>query len=127
MPSKAKSSRSKTKAPKRRINSRRKGCHGELEFAHFLSGKGLSARRGQQFSGGTDSPDVVCEGLPGVHWEVKRVEAGNLYSWLGQAQRDAGAGRTPVVAHRKNGKDWVAIVPMDIMVELLIQKQWGVT
>ena len=113
--------------PKKRINSRNKGKQGELEFAHYLSGRGLSARRGQQFSGGTESPDVVCEGLPGVHWEVKRVEAGNLYSWLGQAQRDAGAGKTPVVAHRKNGKDWVAIVPMEIMVELLIQKQWSVT
>lgn len=112
--------------PKKRINSRSKGKNGELEFSHLLTSKGLGARRGQQFSGGADSPDVVCEGLPGVHFEVKRVEAGNLYSWLDQAKRDA-AGKIPVVAHRKNGKDWVAIVPMEIMIDLLIQKQWSVT
>ena len=117
---------SEVKKPKKRKNSRRKGCHGELEFAHFLTDRGLGARRGQQFSGGADSPDVVCEGLPEVHFEVKRVEAGNLYSWLDQARRDA-VHKLPVVAHRKNGKDWVAIVPMDVMIDLLVQKQWSVS
>jgi len=112
---------------KKRKNSRSKGKVGELEFAHFLSDRGLGARRGQQFSGGTDSPDVVCEGLPGVHFEVKRVEAGNPYKWLEQAQRDAGLEKLPVVAHRKNGKDWVAIVPMQVMIDLLVQKQWSVS
>lgn len=113
--------------PKKRKNSRNKGKNGELEFAHYLTDRGLGARRGQQFSGGTDSPDVVCEGLPGVHFEVKRVEAGNPYKWLEQAQRDAGLEKLPVVAHRKNGKDWVAIVPMQVMIDLLVQKQWSVS
>jgi hypothetical protein len=46
------------------MNSRNKGKRGELEAAHMLTHEGFPARRGQQFSGGTDSPDVVCESLP---------------------------------------------------------------
>jgi Holliday junction resolvase len=111
---------------KKRINSRQKGAEGEREFAHYLSDKGLLARRGQQFSGGTDSPDVVCEGLPKVHFEVKRVQAGNPYDWLAQAQRDAVL-KMPVVAHRRNGKDWIAIVPMEVLIGLLIQHEWSVS
>lgn len=41
------------------MNSRRKGALGELEFSAFLRGRGIEARRGQQFAGGQDSHDVV--------------------------------------------------------------------
>lgn len=100
------------------INSRRKGKTGELEFAQLLRSHGFEARRGQQHSGGADSPDVVTS-IPGVHFEVKRVEAGNLYTWLDQAARDATPLKMPVVAHRKSRKDWVAILPMDEFLSLL--------
>jgi Holliday junction resolvase len=103
---------------RRTINSRNKGATGEREFAQYLSEAGLKARRGQQFHGGSDSPDVVCEELTGIHFEVKRVQRGQLYDWMKQATRDARS-KTPVVAHRRNGMPWVAIVPMDFMVELL--------
>lgn len=110
------------------INSRAKGKTGELEFAHYLASNGFAARRGVQYSGGHDSPDVVCEDLPDIHWEVKRVEGGNLYKWMDQAMKDAGLAKIPVVAHRKNHKDWVAIVPMETLMELLklreISKLW---
>ena len=69
------------------INSRAKGKDGELEFAEYLRLAGFEARRGQQFHGGGDSPDVVTS-IPGVHFEVKRVEAGNPYKWLLQAELD---------------------------------------
>jgi hypothetical protein len=59
------------------MNSRNKGKRGELEAAKFLASEGFPARRGQQFSGGTDSPDVLCEALPRIHFEVKRTEKGN--------------------------------------------------
>jgi Holliday junction resolvase len=53
-------------------NSRQKGKRGELEAAKYLRSLGFtSARRGVQYSGGPDSPDVVCDELPGVHIEVK--------------------------------------------------------
>ena len=107
------------KKPKRaKINSRAKGAKGEREFALFLREHGYDARRGQQFSGSTDSPDVVCN-LPGVHIECKRVEAGNPYNWLAQAKRDAGK-NVPVVAHRKNGKEWVAILAFEDLLNLLL-------
>lgn len=97
------------KRPK--INSRNKGASGERELAQYLETHGISARRGQQFSGGSDSPDVVTE-LSGIHFECKRVEAGNLYNWLDQASRDA-ANKIPVVAHRRNNRQWVSILNLD--------------
>lgn len=96
------------------INSRSKGKRGELELAKVLRDAGYpGARRGQQFSGGTDSPDVVCPGLSEeFHFECKLVEAGNLYNWLAQAQRDAGD-KVPLVAHKKSRKEWVVILTLE--------------
>lgn len=114
------------KAPKKKINSRTKGKRGELEFAQMLRDHGLEARRGQQFHGGGDSPDVVC-GLHDVHFEVKRVEAGNPYFWMEQAIRDAKPGSIPVVAHRKSKQEWLAILPMEDMLRLLILRDAHLT
>lgn len=100
------------------INSRNKGKVGELELAEFLRERGFEARRGQQFHGGAGSPDVVTD-IPDVHLECKRVEAGNLYTWLEQAKRDAAEGSIPVVAHRRNRKEWVAILPLDDFLKLM--------
>lgn len=101
-------------------NSRAKGARGEREFANYLKDKGFTARRGQQFSGSKDSPDVVCEELSSmIHWEVKRVEALQVYPSVEQAIRDGGEEKYPVVAHRRNGKKWVAILPMDDFIELI--------
>ncbi len=90
--------------------SRNKGKRGERELSHELSRVlGVSARRGLQFQGSPDSPDVVTD-IPGVHFECKRTETLSLYSALEQAQNDAGTSKIPVVCHRKNKKPWVAIV-----------------
>lgn len=102
-----------------KINSRAKGARAEVELSHLLTELGWPARRGQQFSGGTESPDVVCATLP-FHLECKRVEKGNLYDWLKQAQRDSGGNKIPVVAHRRNGEDWVAILPLKDLLDLLL-------
>lgn len=89
--------------------SKEKGKRGERELSHHLSGVfGIEARRGVQYQGGDDSPDVV--GLPGVHVEAKRVESLRLWPSIDQAVGDAAPGRVPVVFHRPNGRDWVAIV-----------------
>ena len=91
------------------MNSRSKGKRGELEASKaWASTFGVSARRGQQFAGGTDSPDVVSS-HENLHLEVKRCEAGNPYKWMDQAVRD-GEGKIPVVLHRRNGRDWLLIV-----------------
>lgn len=99
------------------LNSRQKGKAGELELAEFLREHGYEARRGQQFHGGADSPDVI--GLPGFHVECKRVEAGNLYVWLDQAVRDAGASATPLVCHRKNRREWVAVLRLADLIAII--------
>lgn len=100
------------------INSRQKGARGERELADILRTHGHTARRGQQFSGGTDSPDVVCPTLPGYHIECKRVEAGNLYKWLAQAKRDAGK-KVPLVMHKKNREEWVVVLHLNDFLKIL--------
>ena len=68
--------------------------------------QGYEARRTSQYCGNTgDASDVV--GLPGIHQEVKRVERLDLYGAMEQAARDAKHGETPIVAHRKNGRQWL--------------------
>ena len=99
-------------------HSRNKGKRGELEFAHFLTSRGFPARRGQQFSGSPDSPDVVCDSLSGFNFEVKRVERFRLYPALKQAQDDSG-GKIPVVAHRMSRKDWVVILDAEDFLDLI--------
>lgn len=71
---------------------------------------GVAARRGQQFSG-LEGQDIVTD-LDGVHFEVKRTERLNLYKAMTQATLDAGTDDVPVVLHRKNKEQWVAIVPL---------------
>jgi len=92
-------------------NSNRKGKRGELEAAKALrTWLGCEARRGQQFAGGTDSPDVLTS-IENVHFEVKRCEKLQLYKAVDQAITDAD-GKVPVVLHRANRHHWVAIVPL---------------
>lgn len=86
--------------------SRNKGARGERELAvKFEEVFGCKARRGRQFRGSPDSPDIQTT-LPGVHPECKRVERFNVYDAMEQATADAG-GKVPVVCHRRNKKDWI--------------------
>lgn len=97
------------------MNSRSKGARGErTAAAAWAEALGLpvgSCRRGQQFAGGTDSPDVV-QPLANIHLEVKRTERGNPYVWLEQAVRDAG-GKVPVVLHKRNRAEWIAVIRLN--------------
>ena len=94
------------------MNSCDKGKRGEREAAREIARVlGVEARRGQQFAGGPDSPDVV-HGLDGVHFEVKRTEKLHLWPAIEQAVADA-MGSVPVVLHRPNNHPWVAILRLD--------------
>lgn len=107
-----------TAAKKKPVNSRRKGAEGERELANTLTELGYPARRGVQFRGGSDSPDVVCEALAGFHIECKRTATCQMFSpaqiatWDAQARRDAGEWKTPIVVHRWNGARqwWVRVL-----------------
>ena len=102
------------------INSKAKGKRGELEFRDELRLRGYStARRGQQYSGASGDPDVICDELSDFHFEVKRVEAGSLYKWLEQAKNAAREGQTPVVAHRRSRKQWVVVLDLNDFLKLI--------
>lgn len=96
--------------------SRDKGKRGERELAGILRGYGFDAKRGVQYHGGPDSPDVT--GLPGVHIEVKRTEKLSLYDALAQSRADSGPEEMPVVIHRRNDCEWVVIQPLADWIEL---------
>lgn len=99
------------------MNSRDKGARGERDAAKAWSELvGGDSRRGQQFSGGIDSPDVVTS-FQDIHLEVKRTERGNPYHWIDQAVADCG-GKCPVVLHRRNGREWLAIVRLSDVTRL---------
>jgi hypothetical protein len=99
------------------INSCQKGKRGEREAAKAVAeALGIAARRGQQFSG-LEGEDIVTD-LDGVHFEVKRTERLNLYAAMQQATLDASVDDVPVVLHRKNKQQWVAIVPLDQLTKL---------
>ena len=101
------------------VNSRQKGKRGELELVHWLKDKGIMARRGQQFKGTPDSPDIECEYLRKFHIEVKRVERLNLYEALEQAENDKDKNEVATVWHKKNRKEWVVILDADEFIKLL--------
>ncbi len=100
------------------MNSRTKGKVGEREFAALLRDNGFDARRGQQFSGSAESPDVVSEALAWLHVEVKRVQALNLADACVQAEGDCG-GKPWIVAHRKNHAPWLITMTAETFFRLL--------
>jgi hypothetical protein len=98
---------------------REKGKRGERECAAALDaaiGGDTGARRGVQYAGGNESPDVRID-LP-LHVEVKRCEALQLYAALDQAKRDAPEGVPAIVCHRRNGRKWVAILEIDSLADV---------
>lgn len=101
-------------------NSIQKGKRGEREACKFFQEQGFAARRGQQYKGTPDSPDIIVEDdrLDGFHFEVKRNERFELYNSLDQAIKDA-AGDFPVVIHRRNNKPWVAVMQLVDFLDIL--------
>jgi len=95
-----------------RINSKQKGKAGELEFAHECEKYGFEGvHRTAQTNGKLEQSLADCEGLDGIHIEVKRVEQLNIDKAMEQSIRDLETKkekRIPVVFHRKNRKPWKA-------------------
>lgn len=93
-----------------RINSKQKGKRGELEFAHECEKYGFNdVYRTAQTNGKLEQSLADCEGLEGIHIEVKRVEALNIDTAIEQSVRDLETKREkklPAVFHRKNHKKW---------------------
>lgn len=109
-----------------RINSKQKGKDGELEFCHECEKYGLNGvHRTAQTNGKLEQSLADCEGLEGIHVEVKRVEALNIDAAMEQSIRDLETKkekRIPVVFHRKNRKPWKATMLFSDWVK--IYKSW---
>ena len=102
------------------MNSRAKGQRGERAWRDQLREAGFnSAYRGQQYSGSPDSPDVQCPELPNLHFEVKHVEALNVWKAMQQAISDAGHHKVPVLAHKRNRSGWLVTMRADDWLELI--------
>jgi hypothetical protein len=94
------------------MNQCQKGKAGEREAAHYLAAMfGIPVSRGAQHAGGAESPDI--KGVPGLHFEVKRVERLNLADAMAQAVRDAAGKAVPVVLNRRNRGEWCMTVRGD--------------
>lgn len=84
-------------------NSCVKGKRIERTVAKWLQGLGFSsARRGRQYQGSPESPDVVCvDELPNVHLECKgRAETpsrNEIQKWVFEAESDSGGKPVAVV------------------------------
>lgn len=90
-------------------NSNAKGKVGERELAKLLRsvlGPLSKARRGQQYEGGSDSPDIA-DALPGVHIECKRYKAVGLVQRAYEQAVDECGDAVPVVMLRADRKDWL--------------------
>ena len=100
------------------MNSREKGKRGERQWRDELRANGYAARRGQQFAGFPDSPDVLCDDLPWIHFEVKAVERLNVQDAIDQAIRDSG-GKVAIVAHKRGFRRWLVTMEAETFFEFL--------
>jgi Holliday junction resolvase len=100
--------------------SKNKGAAGEREAARVLAElfdlPAGTVYRSCQYAGKEGAGDVL--GLPGIHVEVKRTERLRLYEAVDQAAADAGPGDVPVVMHRCNQGEWLAIIPVGMLRKL---------
>lgn len=98
------------------MNSREKGARFERTLATFLSTRGYSCRRGQQYCGANGDADVV--GLHKIHIEAKAVERLNIYDAMEQSKRDSKNGDIPTVFHKKNRKNILVTMELDDWLKL---------
>jgi hypothetical protein len=84
-----------------------KGKVNERKWASICTNEGYPARRGQQFRGGEDSPDVICESLPIFHFEVKAGKRPHLWNAVDQALRDRKTGQLAIAALHRDFCPWM--------------------
>jgi hypothetical protein len=130
LPKTAPSQVPQSRKPLRGAGCREKGKRGERQWRDELRANGYAARRGQQFSGSAESPDVVCGALDWVHFEVKAVERLNIEDAMEQARRDcdgksrkqgaeSGNPKVPIVAHRRRFRGWLVTMEAETFFRLL--------
>jgi len=111
-----------------KINARRKGNAGEIEWKNVLNKAFGTKYARTPLSGGLDLKGDVRRTYYSkrsiadeFHWEVKRVESINVHKCLNQAIRDARGGIIPVVAFRRNSQDWRVCLEADDFINILLE------
>jgi hypothetical protein len=102
------------------VNSKRKGKRLELDLVHFFEQHNIEARRGQQFKGSDESPDVVTE-LKSFYVECKGGSQvpKKPYVFLDQASRDCGLDQLPVVFMRRDRCDWLVVCDASDFIQMM--------
>jgi hypothetical protein len=99
--------------------ARRKGVDGEHEVVAILRNAGWPAARrtadGRSQAGRGD----VAGGPADVHFEIRRRERAELWAWLADAERGAGADELPLLVFRRSRSRWYAALPLDELLALL--------
>ncbi len=100
-------------------SQRRKGARGELEVLALLHAHGWPAAH-RNFGSGSRGGGDIAAGPAGVVLEVKRHGGRlDLPAAVRQAQAAAGPLDVPVVAHRRDGENWMATLPLEDLLVLL--------
>src|SRR6266496_5575178 len=95
-------------------SQRTKGLEGEREVAAIFAAAGYSVRNLEGMG------DALAIGTNGrlMHVETKRQERLRFGEWWKQATEEAPPNVPPVVAWRPNGKEWIAFVRLDDLLEM---------
>ena len=106
-------------------SQRAKGAAAEREVVRLLKDHGWpKAKRTSDGSSQRERGDVAG-GPDGVHFEVRRREALNIWRSLETAELDARPAEIPVVAFRRNRTGWYAALPLEQLLALL--RRWDDT
>jgi hypothetical protein len=102
---------------------RAKGARGELEVARILRAAGWpDAKRTSDGRAQIERGDIG-DGPDGVHLEVRRREALNIWACLADAQREARPGDAPAVVFRRSRSRWYAAVELEFLLDLLGERR----
>lgn len=114
----------KKKKPKNPVNVKRgKRAKNRGKVGERMAVKELKrlfdceARRSEQYCGKSGDADILTD-IPYLHFEVKNTERLNLHAALEQAEEDKKQDDISVVLHKKNRKQWVAIMYLDDLPEI---------
>lgn len=97
-------------------SQRTKGQGGERELAAILSaeiGQVVKRTLGQARDGGFDIE------TPPFVWEVKRRKKMAVYEFVEQVEAACRPGDRGIVAMRADGKQWLALMTLDVALELV--------
>jgi hypothetical protein len=98
---------------------RAKGQGGELEAKKLFAAHGWTVR-GLEAQGDHMATRLPPEGsLLALHLEIKRQERLRIVEWTRQAMDEAPEGVPPVVCYRRSNEQWMAVLPLADLLDLL--------